>query len=300
MKIHHLALSFILLLPLRTQVAVGSTLYTLNVNGKGNILRVDPSTGTTTAINPSIGLGAGSWSGLAADFNDPGFLFGLNNPRPPMFEDPQTSRLARIDLSTGEAELLPLFDTQTLGFSQPFSTGLAVSPLNPDVAIVVGWDRPEPRVRILWKVNTQTGEVLGPAIPIEGQLRLESLTVGPDGETFYATNQLGELVTLNSDTGKVTAIGSPGLSDFLTGLVFRPEDNTLLAIDGESRDQLVQLDAATGKLLKVLGPLGIQGPEGLAVIPTPEPSTVVLLLLGSGFLTFWAYATGNVARGGIT
>ena len=96
-------------------------------------------------------------------------------------------------------------------------------------------------------------------------------------------------MNVDSDTAEVTLVGDPGLTDFVTGLAFRPADGVLFAIDGLRRDRLVILNPLNGALVADVGPLGILGPEGLAFVPEPATITVLwwtLVLGGRRFLQF--------------
>jgi WD40 repeat protein len=257
-------------------LASAATLYTLNVNGPGNLLRVDTTTGAATSVAPELSLGPGSWNGLSTWPSDSSVLVAVNNPRPATFDDPQFSRLSRIDAATGAATLLPLFDGSVLGSEQVFSSALAISPLAPNVAVVIGADRSFPPQSLIWTADVDTGAVLTAAQPLS--TRIESLTFAPDGVTLFGADQQGQLVNIDPNTAEVTLVGDPGLSNFITGLAFRPGDGTLFAIDGGSSDRLVILNPLDGSVVANVGPLGIIGPEGLAFIP--EPSSLVGLAFG--------------------
>lgn len=246
-----------------------STLYTLEVSG--SVLEVDQETGLATPILQ--GLAPGSWSGLAASPGNRNELFALYNPTPPTFDDPQFSGLSRIDLSNGTATLLPFFSAEDLGLNDEiFSTGIAISAGAPDQAIVIGSTAKKiPPVPLIWTVDLFSGRVVEPARPLSNVSRLESLTFGPDGTSLFAANQDGELVSINKQSAEVTLIGDPDLSLSLSGLAFRPEDQTLFAIDARREDKLVILDPADGRHLATLGKLGIAGPEGLAFVPSGDP-----------------------------
>lgn len=265
MKIKHwLSLSSaatLLIVMIGAAASGANTLYTLNQSGE--LLSVDPQTGSTTLIVD--GLGAGSWNALAASPTDSNFLFAINNPRPATLDESTFSRLARISLETGDPVLFPLFSNEILGFPRIFSTGIAISLTEPNVAIISGSDSEIPPQPFLFRVDIATGEVLEPAKRLDNVRRIESLTFDLDG-TLYGTNQDGELVTIDPQTAKVSVVGDPQLTDFLTGLAFEPNDGTLFAIDGLRNDHLVSLDALTGTLTDNIGPLGIAGPEGLAFV----------------------------------
>ncbi len=259
-------------------------LYTLNVSGPGNLLRVDAANGIATPL-ATESLGEGSWNGLSSSPTNSNILFAVNNPRPATLDDPQFSRLARIDLAGGTANLFPFFDTDVLGHTDVFSSALAISSLEPGVAVVAGFDGEFPPNRILWKVDLSNGEALGRAVPTQDSTGLESLTYSLDGTTLFGADTDGRLVKVDAETGGITAVGDPGLSNFISGLAFRPDDGTLFAIDAFRADRLVTLDHLTGEFLSEVGPLGITGPEGLAFAPEPLATGLLMwgVVLGTGF-----------------
>ncbi len=259
--------------------AEASPLYTLNVAGTGNLLLVDTASGAAAPVAPDRSLGPGSWNGLSSWPTDSNIVFAVNNPRPARFEDPQFSRLSRIDLASGTATLFPHFDSDVLGSPEVFSLGVAISPLDPNIAVVVGVDRRIPPTNMMFRVDVTTGAVLDTALQINDASRIESLTFSPDGATLFGTDDDGRLVNLDPDTAQITIVGDPELTDFVTGLAFRPSDGALFAIDGLRQDRLVILDPASGTLVADVGPLGIVGPEGLAFVP--EPSTMTFLWWGT-------------------
>lgn len=240
------------------------TLYTLDVGGV--LFEVDQATGATTEVIAD--LGPTSWSGLSASVSEDGILYAIQNPRPAVFEDPQFSRLSRIDVANQSAELFPLFDSQILGVAELFAMGIAISPLLPDTAIVVGNDREIPPNPYIWEVNLMDGSVREAARELSGVRRIESLTYSPDGSTLYGTNQDGALITVDVANASVSTVGDPGITNFVTGLAFHPTSGDLFAIDGLSQDRLVTLDATNGAFGESRGSLGIKGPDGLAFLAT--------------------------------
>lgn len=251
-----------LILNVEASLFGANTLYTLNVTGE--LLTVNTETGFTTPIFTA--LGAGSWSGLSASPIESNVLFAINNPRPLTLADPQFSRLARINLDDGAVALFPFFDTKILGSPNVFSSGIAISPSEPNVAIVTGSDSGFPPQPYLYRVDTATGEVLESAKPLVNIGRVESLTFGSDGTTLYGANQDGELVKFDPQSAEASFAGDPQLTNFLTGLAFEPDEGELFAIDGLGNDRLVRLDPLTGAVVETIGPLGIKGPEGLAFV----------------------------------
>ncbi len=254
--------------------AAASALLATNVTGLGNFLAVDQATGKATSVAPNISLGPDSWAGLAAVPNgSPGVVYALQNPTPAVFGDPPTSRLVRINTATGVSTMLPLFDVSVLGSPGPTSTALAISPLNPTVATVVAFEFEAPGERLMFKVSLDTGAVLGPAMILPQRTAIRALTYSPDGQTLYATDASGALATLNETTGVLTTIGDPaGLSNFINGLAFRPEDGALFAIDAGLNDRLVRINPSTGALINIVGGFGISGPAGLAFVDTGLPA----------------------------
>lgn len=250
--------------------AGASALVATNVTGLGNFLVVDQATGKGTSVDPTVSLGPDSWAGLAAvPGGDPGIAYALQNPTPAKFGDPPTSRLVQINTATGVSTMFPLFDVGVLGSPGPTSTALAISPLDPTVATVVAFEFEAPGERLLFKVSLDTGAVLGPAMILPQRTAIRALAFSPDGQTLYASDAQGALATLNPTTGVLSTIGDPaGLSNFINGLTFRPEDGALFAIDAGLNDRLVQINPNTGALIDIVGPFGITGPAGLTFVET--------------------------------
>jgi len=258
----------------RTATADG--LFTTNIDSAARTLhQVDPSTGAAAAVRPDAPLTAGSWNGLSVLPGDGRFLYAVHNPRPPTFNSTQTSRLVKLRVADGQPTLLPLFDAAAAGLDELFSTSVAISPLNPTVAMVSAFDRFGPKV--LFQAELASGAIIaGSAVELPNDRRLSALTYSPDGATLYGTDSEGLLVTVDPATGVTTTVGDPGLSDFLTGLDFRPTDGALFAIEGFSLDRLLILDPVDGSVSSIVGPLGIRGPEGLAFV-VPEPTGLWLV-----------------------
>jgi hypothetical protein len=252
-----------------TSFAEASTLYTLDAAGQNNLYVVDPQTGLAALPPFPASFRPVTWNDLAAVPGDSTALFAVHNPRPPLFEDPQTSRIARIDLQTGALTLFPLFDETSLGFAEPFSHAIAISKKDKSTAVVAGAAVRERRMSFLWRVDLDDGQVLGPAVPIVDGRGLRSMTYSLDGETLFGMDDEGRLVTVNPDTGELTIVGDPLLTDFVEGLGFDPYTEELYAIDAQSFDRLVRLDPQDGTLQAVIGSLGIVGPNGLAFVPLP-------------------------------
>jgi len=258
-----------------TADARASALLAINASGPGNFLVVDQASGAATPVSPDVALGTQSWAGLATvPGGDPTVAYALHNPPPPNLEVSPKSRLARIDTRTGTATMLPFFDPAVLGSPGPVSTAMAISPQEPNVATVLAFEKDPPGDRLLFKVSLDTGAVLGPALVLPERTAINALAYSPDGLLLYATDAQGALALLNPTTGVLTRIGDPaGLSSFITGLAFRPEDNVLFAIDAGFNDRLVRLNPLTGALVEIVGSLGLGGPSGLAFV---EPDVSAL------------------------
>ncbi len=226
---------------------------------QGTLRRVDQSTGATTAV---VNLQTNSIRGLSNRPGDSTYIYGI------YVVDLVNSGLARINTVTGNTNLLPLFDEPTLGISKPQADAIAISPTAPNVAVIAGFSINSGSPGFLWKVNIETGTVLGPALPTTSWIW--ELAYSLDGSVLYGVNDQGQLVTVDSDTGNVALIGDPGLNTFIEGLAFRPGDGKLFAIDGDLHDRLVTLDPANGSLLDMMDSLGVVGPYGLAFIPSSQ------------------------------
>ena len=245
------------------------------VEGTAGELRIVDQSTATNALIGSLGTGP-SVGGLTQRGGDTAFVYGVHSTI-----GNEGSRLLKINTATGNTTPLPWFSETVLGFSQPFAQAVAISPTSPDVAIVAGFDGVYPGPTFgndyIWRVDVNTGAVLGAATPTA---QLRALTYSLDGATLYGTDGSGQLVTVDPGTGGITVLGDPGLSTYLQGLAFRPEDGTLFAINAFHTDELVTLDPTDGSLVSVVGPLGVVGPDGLAFV-IPEPATLTLLGIGA-------------------
>jgi len=217
---------------------------------------VDQSTGVSSVVGGSGG--SGTVAGLSSRGTETAFVYAVENIQ-------DNSRLVKFNTATGIETEYPVFSESTLGVPEPFATAIAISPTNPNIAVVAGFNGDFSDTHFgddfLWQVNVSTGAVLGSAVSTSSSIR--ALTYSLDGSTLYGT--IGsQLVTVNPATGSAWTVGSTGLSSFLEGLAFRPEDGALFAIDAYYSDNLVRLNPNTGSLIQTIGNVGIAGPEGLA------------------------------------
>ncbi len=228
----------------------------------GKLRTLNQTTGVSTVVG-AFGTATGI-QGLTSRAGDTGFVYGVE-------EVSTTSRLLKINVTTGAATTFTGFSAATLGVPEPFATAIAISALAPDVAIVAGFNGDSGSAGFgndfIWRVDVTTGAVLGAAVATTG---LNELTYSLDGSTLFGTDGSGRLVTVNPTTGAISIVGSPGLSSFIEGLAFRPSDGALFAIDAFTQDNLVQINPSTGALIQVIGNVGIVGPEGIAFISVSD------------------------------
>ena len=195
---------------------------------------VDLLTGETTLWPTPDALGPGSWNGLSVRTTEPGVVYAAQNPRAPLFDDPQTSRLARVDTATGSVTMFPLYDEATLGFEQPFTTSIAVRPGETDVAYVSG-SAVRIGQRYLWQVDLETGEVAGPAVRIPEDVSITAMTFDPTGETLWGADRDGRVFTIDPETAALEVVAETE-GETIEGLEFDPYTGRLYYIEGLLRD----------------------------------------------------------------
>ena len=273
----------------RTREAAG-TLYTIDAADR-ELMSIDLATGLASTVLPDLPFG--TWSGLSAAPDDSNTLYAVFNNRPATLDDLSFTSLAVIVLVEGTAERFPFFEGDQLGISDIFAGGLAVSSQDPSTAWFVGTDRSIPPTPLLWSVDVSDGSVRTAAQPLNNVRRVEAITFDSEG-TLYASNQDGELITIDLESGDATTVGDPNLTSFITGLAF-DSDGVLFATDGLRQDILVTLNPEDGTLVEKVGPLGIIGPEGLAFIPEAGLANDCN---GDGAVSFADLDCGNAA--GIT
>lgn len=229
---------------------------------------VDLESAETTAWTGIENLGPGSWNGLSVHTSEPGVLYAVNNPRPPVFDDPQTSRLSRIDLTTGAVTMFPLYDEATLGFAEPFATAIAIQPGETSRAYV-GGSAIRLGERYLWQVELASGEAVGPAVRVPDDVDFRSMTFDPSGQTLWGADGDGRVFTIDPATAAIQVVAETDLDWNIEGLDFDPYTGRLYLIEAGTSDRLRELDPTTGELIASIGKVGIGGPEGLAFLTTP-------------------------------
>ena len=232
---------------------------------------MDAASGAALPVFSDLDLGPGSWTGLALVPGATDVLYAIQNPPLKLLDDPQFSRLVRVDLEAGSSVQFPLYDGNALGSEEIFGTAIAISVSEPDLAVMVGNDRGFPPRQLIWKVDLASGLVAESVRELLDVQRLDSLAFAPDGQTLLGTDDQGRLVSIDYSAASSSVIGDPLLSNFLTGLTFDATGEQLYAIEGASKDRLVMLSPSSGELLSVIGPLGISGPEGLAFVVGSNP-----------------------------
>jgi hypothetical protein len=249
--------------------AFGNTLYT---NQAGWLHIVNQTTGSALQQVGSCSCNF-SANDLEVRPGTTGFLYGVVN------SNSSSSRLTKLNVANGHHELFPVFSDSAIGIAKSFADGIAISPLQPNVAIITGFDSdflngsPTAGQHFVWTVDLNSGSVLSAGIPNPSNVGV--ITYSVDGTTIYGVDENGRLVTLNPTSGLATLIGDPGLSDFIEGLAFRPNDGALFAIDGFTADNLVIINPSNGTLISSLGSLHLGGAHGLAFV-IPEPSSALL------------------------
>jgi DNA-binding beta-propeller fold protein YncE len=250
---------------------------------QGILHEVDPTTGATSVVGP-YGVSGGT-NGLAWAPGDPD-LYSFNNVS--AGEITQT-RLLQIDPSSGIATPHPLLGQAELGLHENnYVQSVTINPTEPGVALVSLQSNTSDFSAFghyLVRIDLSTGLPIGSPVQLSLLLGTSAISYNLDGSVLYGTDPLtGELVTIDPLTGVSTVVGDPGLSQYLTGLVFDPDDGTLFAIDGNLSDTLVTLDPTDGSHLTTIGPLGIAGPTGLAWGSAVVPEPTIGLLLGGGLV----------------
>ena len=253
-----------LIVAVSTSVQAMGTLYTIDAADR-ELMSIDMATGLASTVLPDLAFG--TWSGLSAAPNDSNIIYAVFNNRPATLDDLSFTSLAVIDLAEGTAEPFPFFESDDLGTSDIFAGGVAVSSLDPTTAWFVGTDRSIPPNPLLWSVDVSDGSVIMQTQPLNNVRRVEAITFDSNG-TLYGSNQDGELITIDLESGDATTVGDPNLTSFITGLAF-DEKGQLFATDGLRQDILVTLSPEDGSLVEKVGPLGIIGPEGLAFVAQP-------------------------------
>jgi hypothetical protein len=241
---------------------------------RGTLRKVNQATGSTMIVG---NLGTDSITGLSNRPGDATYVYGIAMTG---FGGNGPSRLVKIDTRTGKSILLPVFDQSTLGIEPAVASAIAISPTAPNIAVVAGSIINGDHRDFLWKVDVGSGLVLGPAIPTTASIR--ELTYSLDGSILYGTDSDGRLVKVNSNTGVVTVVGDPGLTDYIEGLAFRPSDGALFAIDAYFEDRLVRLNPSDGSVAEIIGSLGVVGPYGLAFVESGPTFTDVPI-------SYWAW-----------
>lgn len=261
--------------------ALDAELYLFDSAGSDDQLRrVNQTNGSSVAVGSYFPADIG---GLTSRPNDP-VVYAVGHAN--LSGD---HWLRTLDPSTGGGSILTVIDPAWLGFQQGPAwqmDALAISPSEPDVAVVAGWNSAL-QFRIA-RIDLNTLQPIGG--PITTGHNWGALTFTPDGKKllgstgFYDTDHPADskLYEIDPLTGAATLIGDTGSSD-LTGLAFHPGTHELFAIDAYQTDAIVVLDPQTGAQTRVVGPTGRHGPSDLAFLPAavPEPGSAALIGLAS-------------------
>jgi hypothetical protein len=244
--------------------AIGAMLYATQFQANGNFYSVNTSTGAATAIGSTNSFVP------AMDFRPSnGVLYGAS------------SSLDTVNIKTGHATTIaPLSDLMV---------SIAFSPSDQLYAVNNAGDT-------LFTLNPVTGATLT-RVPLTGTVfssgrsfpgEINGIDFGPDGSLYGVGNGL---YTINPMTGVASRITPLGKYITVAGDLF---DDIDFGTDGVLRgltsgassiSLLYNTDPSTG-VGTLVGSTGFQM-DGLASIPTPEPSAWALLLFGTvGLLVF--------------
>ena len=119
----------------------------------------------------------------------------------------------------------------------------------------------------LYSIDAATGS--GHQIGLTGTVQLNSLAKNSAGVLYSigGPTPTNRMVTINSTTGLATFVTfTSGGNDDFAPLAFSSDD-TLYSVAEGNPDNLVTIDATTG-VVSTVGPLGIEGIQGLDFSPT--------------------------------
>ena len=177
--------------------------------------------------------------------------------------------LTRLDIETGEASVIPLVDNTPGRFATLLAWfGVAFDPNDPDTGYLGLSARRSNGGQLdhIAQFSLSQRSINSSTLTTH---KWSSLAVNAAGELlgavdfFDVSGERGKVYTIDPDSGATSLRFDSGFDD-LTGLVFHPEDDRLLAIDAQGNDELKQLDPDTGEVLLTVGELFSNGPNGLA------------------------------------
>ena len=227
----------------------------------GQLLKIDTATGVGTLVG-NIGFGTIE----AMEYLSNGTLVGIAN----------SNQLIKIDTNTGAGQLI---GTVT-GFA--WVEGLAYSSSD-DVLYGSATVGPSADANRLITINPATGQPTSIAPSLYGPSfwDVDALSVSAAGNIIGShINTNPNLFSVNPVTGVGTQIGT--LSMAVVGLDFALNGTlygvTIPDIQNGGASRLVTVDPTSGAIQDI-GPIGFNTIQAIAFVP--EPSTLVLCLLGS-------------------
>jgi hypothetical protein len=222
--------------------------------------------GSFLASRPITGLQS-SEKIVGLDYSSTGTLYGLGD----------SSRLYTISTDTGQAtavgsgQFLPTLNGTAFGFDNIPSGAVVISDLGQSLTI-----------------SRATGTAIAnPSLPQASHI--SALAYASGSGVLYGIDSLANtLVTINPVTGTATTIGPLGIDCSRNNGFDISDDSGLayLASPAASSDpaaNLYQVNLSNG-FVTLIGLIGAPGDDvlvrGLTVAPTPEPATMLLLVLG--------------------
>jgi hypothetical protein len=243
--------------------AIGAMLYATQFQFPATFYSINTATGAATAIGNT-----GSFDAGLAFRKSNGVLYGSDGD------------LDTINVKTGHAT--------NLGSLPDLMVGLAFSPT--DQLYAVNNSNPkslyqlDPVTRAALSSVQITGTVFSGGSPFSGEGN--GIAFGPDGTLFFAGFGLYTLNPLTGVASRITPLGMAISGNPSNGLLFEDidfgADGVLRGVtyaNGGPTSYLYTINPSTG-LGTLVGPTGFSM-DGLASIPTPEPSSVALLVVGT-------------------
>jgi DNA-binding beta-propeller fold protein YncE len=198
---------------------------------------------------------------------------------------PNPDALFSINPTTGVSVLVG-----ATGLSNIFEGDLAFDPTS---NVLYGIQNvPSAGVRDLFRINTTTGAATVIGDMMQPASDLSAMAFDASGNLFVIDTQNKLLLSVNKSTAAVThsQLMNVQLGD-TAGMAFSPSTGTAYVADGgtSGTNALYTLNTTTGALTLVGATGAANGLAGLSFVPqqspsVPEPSALLLLVIGAGLL----------------